>query len=188
MAQPVLVVIDYQQAFEDEAFWGARNNPQAEANAAAVLTTFRERRLPVIHIQHDSATPGSPLAPGKPGHALKELTRPRADEPLLHKSVNSGFIGTDLEHRLRALQADPVVIFGATTDHCVSTTTRMSANLGFRTILVGDACFTFDRKGIAAGTVHRVELAVLDGEFASVVTAAGLIADFDGLCGQGRKT
>jgi len=187
MPQPVLLLVDFQKAFDDEAFWGARNNPRAEENAGSVLTAFRERNLPVIHLQHDSTTPDSPLAPGKPGHACKDFAAPRGAEPVLHKSVNSGFIGTDLEHRLRSLDADPVVIMGLTTDHCVSTTTRMSANLGFRTILVGDACCTFDRNGIAAGTVHRVELAVLDGEFAKVTTADGLIADFNGLCGEGGK-
>jgi nicotinamidase-related amidase len=182
------LVIDYQQAFDDETFWGARNNPRAEENAAAVLTAFRERDLPVIHIRHNSQGRGSPLRQGDPGHAFKAVAAPRPGEPILDKTVNSAFIGTDLEARLKAFAADPVVILGITTDHCVSTTTRMSANLGFHTILVGDACFTFDRKGIAAGTVHRVELAALDGELASVTTAGRLIADLDGPYGQGRKT
>jgi nicotinamidase-related amidase len=187
MPQPVLLLVDFQKAFDDEAFWGARNNPKAEENAAAVLADFRRRGLPVIHIQHNSATAGSPLAPGHAGHALKDFARPRGSEPLLHKSVNCGFVGTDLEQRLRALDADPVVIMGITTDHCVSTTTRMCANLGFRTVLVGDACCTFDRNGIAAGTVHRVELAVLDGEFAAVTTAADLTGHFERLTGAGSE-
>ena len=80
-----------------------------------------------------------------------------------------------LETRLRALEADPVVIMGITTDHCVSTTTRLAKNLGFKPVLVGDACHTFARKGFDADTVHRVELAVLDREFAEVATAAELI-------------
>jgi nicotinamidase-related amidase len=38
-----------------------------------------------------------------------------AGEPVIEKTVNSAFIGTDLEHRLRAADIDTVVICGATT-------------------------------------------------------------------------
>jgi nicotinamidase-related amidase len=175
MAGPVLVLVDYQKSFDNPGVWGERNNPAAEANAAAVLDAFRSRHLPVIHIRHDSKSPGSSLGPGQPGNAFKDFAAPRDGEPVLSKSVNAAFIGTDLEARLRALEANPAVIMGITTDHCVSTTTRMARNLGFKPVLVGDACHTFPRKGFDADTVHRVELAILDREFAEVVTAAALI-------------
>jgi nicotinamidase-related amidase len=178
--RPVLMLVDYQKAFDNLA-WGARNNPDAEANAAAVLAAFRSKNLPVIHIRHDSRSPGSSLGPGQPGNAFKAFAAPRDGEPIVPKSVNAAFIGTDLEERLRQLEADPVVIMGITTDHCVSTTTRMAKNLGFKPVLVGDACHTFGRKGFDADTVHRVELAILDREFADVVTAAELIGRLDAL-------
>jgi len=175
MAGPVLVLVDYQKSFDNPGIWGERNNPAAEANAAAVLDAFRSRRLAVIHVRHDSKSPGSSLGPGQPGNAFKDFAAPRDGEPVLSKSVNAAFIGTDLEARLRALEANPVVIMGITTDHCVSTTTRMARNLGFKPVLVGDACHTFPRKDFDADTVHRVELAILDREFAEVVTATELI-------------
>jgi nicotinamidase-related amidase len=175
MARPVLVLVDYQKSFDNPGVWGQRNNPDAEANAAAVLDAFRSKNLPVIHIRHDSKSPGSSLGPGQPGNAFKDFASPRDGEPIVPKSVNAAFIGTDLEERLRKLEADPVVIMGITTDHCVSTTTRIAKNLGFKPVLVGDACHTFPRKGFDADTVHRVELAILDREFADVVTAAQLI-------------
>jgi nicotinamidase-related amidase len=175
MGRPVLVLVDYQKAFDNRDLWGPRNNPDAEANAAAVLAAFRTRDLPVIHIRHDSVSPRSSLRAGEPGNAFKDFAAPRSGEPILSKSVNAAFIGTDLEQRLRVLDASPVVIMGITTDHCVSTTTRVARNLGFKTVLVGDACCTFDRKGFDAETVHRVELAILDGEFAEVVKARDLI-------------
>jgi nicotinamidase-related amidase len=175
MARPVLVLVDYQKAFDNRDVWGPRNNPDAEANAAAVLDAFRSKNLPVIHIRHDSKSPGSSLGPGQPGNAFKDFASPREGEPILSKCVNAAFIGTDLEERLRGLEADPVVIMGITTHHCVSTTTRIAKNLGFKPVLVGDACHTFARKEFDADTVHRVELAILDGEFAEVVTARELI-------------
>ena len=63
----------------------------------------------------------------------------------MDKTVNSAFIGTSLEQRLRNLAVPGVVLCGLTTDHCVSTVIRMSANLGFDTWLVADACAAFDR-------------------------------------------
>ncbi|MEO6208090.1 MAG: isochorismatase family protein [Candidatus Limnocylindrales bacterium] len=72
---------------------------------------------------------------------------PQAEEPVLTKEVNSVFIGTDLEERLRSAGATTVVIAAFTTDHCGSTTVRMSENLGFETWYVGDACSTSDREG-----------------------------------------
>ena len=175
-----LLLIDYQQAFNDRAVWGSRNNLGAEDNAARVLGACRKRAIPVIHVRHNSTMPGSPLQPGQSGNEPMEFALSLDDEPVIGKSVNSGFIGTDLEARLRMMQIDTLIIMGISTDHCVSTTTRMASNLGFHVMLVGDACFTFDRTSIdgsliEAQMVHQVELAILNGEFAEVVSAQTLL-------------
>jgi len=103
--------------------------------------------MPVIHTQHCSREPDSPLRVCVEGNEIKEIASPLPSEVVLRKNVNSAFIGTDLESRLRSNHVETVVLVGMTTDHCVSTTARMAANLGFDTYVVSDATATFDRTG-----------------------------------------
>lgn len=169
-----LLIIDVQRGF-DHPMWGTRNNPNAEANIARLLAAWREAGWPVVHVQHLSTSPGSPLRPDAPGCALKPEAAPCEGEPLFQKQVNSAFIGTDLEAYLREHGIPSLVIVGLTTNHCVSTTARMAGNLGFETFVVEDATATFDRVGhdgrrFTAEEVHAISLASLHEEFATIVS------------------
>ena len=171
-----LLLIDIQQGFDAAPYWGPRNNPQAESNAARLLAAWRASGRPLFHVQHRSTSPGSPLRPGQPGCDFKPEARPLPGEPVIGKNVNSAFIGTDLEPRLRGQGIDTVVIAGLTTAHCVSTTTRMAGNFGYETYLVSDATATFNKRGadgrnFDAELIHETALASLHGEFATVMTA-----------------
>jgi nicotinamidase-related amidase len=169
-----LIIIDMQEAF-DEPRWGQRNNPDAEANIARLLGAWREARQPIVHVRHLNLTPGSSFHPDAPGSRIKTLVRPLEGEPVIEKVVNSAFIGTDLEERLRRGGVTSVVITGLTTNHCVETTARMAGNLGFMTYFVSDATATFDRVGPdgvhhTAEDIQAMTLSNLNGEFATIVT------------------
>lgn len=175
-----LLLIDVQQGLDDPRL-GARNNPDAEQRIADLLAAWRGSGWPVIHVQHLSLEPHSPLREDVPGHAFKVEALPKGDEPVFRKHVNSAFIGTDLETHLRAHGIEALVIVGLTTDHCVSTTTRMAGNLGFNVTLVEDATATFERRGpdgtlYSADLMHRVALASLHGEFATVRSTRDVLA------------
>ena len=174
-----LLVIDAQVGIDSGKF-GARNNPAAEPHIAQLLAAWRKAGRPVIHVRHDSVTPGSPLRPGELGHAFKPEAAPEDGEPVFGKSVNSAFIGTGLESHLREAGIGALVLVGFTTDHCVSTTARMAANLGFETTIVGDATATHERTSpdgqhFCAMTMHETALASLCGEFCRVVTTADVL-------------
>jgi len=179
MAHPTLLVIDVQQAMDDPGR-GERNNPAFERNLAALLDGWRERGAPVVHVRHESVDGGA-FIPGTPAFEYKPEARPREGEPEITKTVNSAFIGTDLEERLRTAGAETVAIAGLTTNHCCSTTARMAANLGFETWVLGDALATYDRRApdgdlIPAETIHRTELASLHGEFGEVIDVETALA------------
>src|SRR5690606_39186676 len=137
-----LLLVDFQRGFDDP-WWGERNNPEAESNALRLLHSFRSRGASIFHVRHVSTEDGSLLV--GPGAELKEGFFPLTGDPLIETTVNSAFLGTDLEDRLRAQGVKRVVICGLTTPHCVSTTTRMAANLGFSATVVHDACAAFAR-------------------------------------------
>jgi len=174
--RPALILVDIQKGFDNIEYWGGqRNNPQAEENASELLRLWREHHLPIFHIQHCSSNPESLLHETNEGNDFKDLVKPLGNEPIIKKNVNSAFIGTDLKEQLDHLNITRLVIVGLSTDHCISTTTRMAGNLGFDTFLVSDATATFNRKGLEgqnypAELVHATALASLNDEFARIVT------------------
>lgn len=181
MTAPALIVIDVQRAFDEwEAAGQRRNNPDAIHRIADLLAAFRKAGMPIFHIRHEGTRPGSSFLPGGSGFMVNPKAREAAGEPVLVKRVNSAFIGTDLESRLRKSGIQQLVICGATTNHCVETTTRMAGNLGFDVSLVRDAAWTFDRTGPdgdrhSAEDIHAMTLANLHNEFARIVRTAEVV-------------
>lgn len=181
-----LLLIDIQQGFDDEAYWGGnRNNTDAEQKCHEILIHWRTLKLPIFHIRHSSTDPKSRLHPSHYGYDFHPLVTPQAGEVSISKEVNSAFIGTDLQNRLDQAGIKSLVIVGLTTNHCISTTTRMAGNLGYDTYVISDATATFDRKGINgehydAETIHLTSLANLQEEFATILTTKALISNIVG--------
>ncbi|MBY6260774.1 cysteine hydrolase [Azospirillum sp. 412522] len=177
-----LLIIDVQKAIDDPRWHriGPRNNPDAESNVAALLAAWRRMGRPIVHIRHDSVEPQSSYRPGGPGHDFKDEAMPLPGETVVGKRVNSAFIGTGLDERLRERGIGTLVVAGVITNNSVEATVRMAGNLGYDVRLVADACFTFarlDRSGRlrTADEVHDLSLANLDGEYATVVDTADVL-------------
>jgi nicotinamidase-related amidase len=220
-----LLVVDIQNGFlpPHDKHWGpARSNPRFEENSASIIESYRaliasssstssaikeeEQRHKIIHIQHSSTSPTSPLhSSNKGSFAFQDFATPKDGEDVIVKHVNSGFIGTDLEERLRShfgtekegKGSGKLYIIGLTTDHCVSTTTRMAGNLkvtgeegkGGEVVLVGDATACHEKnledgeedgERLDAELVMKVHLQSLR-EFARVCGTAKVLKELESL-------
>jgi nicotinamidase-related amidase len=190
MADDVLILIDQQKAMRHPK-WGPRNNPDAEANIARLLAAWRDRGRTIVHVKHDSTSPGSPFAPGQEGNDFLPLTAPLAGETVIAKKVHSAFIGTDLAARLEKRGRPPLVICGVLLANSVEATVRVAANLGFTVRLPADACWSCDKRDLTgrlwpAEDVHQLTLALLAGEYAEVTTVDEILASAErGLSGAG---
>jgi len=179
--RPALILIDIQKAFDNLEYWGGqRNNLEAENNANELLEIWRKNKLPIFHIKHCSSIKTSLLNETNFGNEFKDIVKPIDGEPVIKKNVNSAFIGTNLKERLDKEKISKLIIVGLTTDHCVSTTTRMAGNYGYDTYVVSDATATFSKKGVngenySAELIHETAMASLNEEFATIVTTEVLI-------------
>lgn len=180
-----LLVIDAQMGVNNHSHWGGssghRNNPDAEARIADLLATWRGAGLPVYFTFHDSREAASPLKLSlDSGQAIAGL-EPAAGEQVVTKDVNSGFIGTELEIKLRRDRVSRLVVAGFFTNMCVETTVRAAGNMGYDVYLAHDACAAGNRVGLTdddfdADLVHRMSVANMHGEFCTAVNAADLVS------------
>ena len=175
-----LLIIDMQVGMA----WPApetRNNHQAEAVIASLLTEWRKSRRSVVHVRHISRTPGSPFWPGQPGVEFQPELLPLPSEHVVEKNVPDAFINTGLERWLHVRGESALVIVGVSTNNSVEATARTAGNLGFRTYVVSDATFAFDKTDFSgvkrsADEVHSMSLANLHGEYATVIDSAEALA------------
>ena len=180
--KPTLLLVDIQKAFLDKDYPGIkRNNPEAELICGKILEIWRKKKLPIIHVRHSSDTVDSKLHKSKPGFEFNDYVTPRADEIVLEKRVNSAFIGTELKSILDKSKTEVLIIVGMTTNHCISTTVRMSGNLGFETYLISDSTACYNTKGINGEmidceVIYQSALASINDEFATVINSKEVIS------------
>ena len=174
-----LLIIDMQKGMLSPTL-PPRNNPQAEANIARLLAAWRDKGKPVVLVRHISRSASSVFAPGQPGAEFQERFAPLALEHVVEKNVPDAFVNTGLERWLHVRGIRDVVIAGVSTNNSVEATARTAGNLGFSTVVVADACFTFDKADFvgtlrSADEVHLMALANLHGEYADVRKTADVL-------------
>lgn len=176
-----LILIDIQNDYFSGGAMALEGMEAAAANARLALDAFRDRGLPLVHIQHLSVRPGATFfVPNTPGAEISAAVKPAAGEPLVQKNFPNAFRNTGLLETLRERGITEVYITGAMSHMCVDATTRAAFDLGFACTVLEDACatraLTFKGAAIPAAQVHAAFMAALAVPYAKVLSTRDALA------------
>ena len=179
LAHAPLVILDLQKAI-DHTDWGVRNNFEAEHNIKRLLSLWRKKGWPVIHVRHKSSNPKSHYALGQSGYDFKPEVEPIDGEPIVTKTVHSAFIESGLREALADLGTKTLILAGVKTNNSIEATVRHGSNLGYDIYLLADGCFTHDQmdwngNAWSADDVHAITLSNLDGEYCTITTVDAVL-------------
>lgn len=154
----------------------------ASNQAALLLRAFRERAMPIVHIQHISTRPTATFfRPNTHGVEIHSSVFPKPGEIVIVKNYPNCFRETSLLEVLRAAGITKLVVVGMMSHMCVDTTIRAASDLGFTCTLAHDACatrdLTFRDQTVPASAVQAAYMAALDGSFGEVLTAKDIYDD-----------
>jgi len=186
-----LVVVDMIDEFvapEWSPFWVPDATEQTP-RIAALVDTFHQAELPVIHLAYEVSLHGSnfprtewlvPLAAegfaGMEDVLFQEVRfygplQPAAQDFVVLKHCYSGFHGTELDLVLRGLEIKTIVIAGTMTNYCCGATAREAFWHGYGVIFGSDVNSTDDP------ALQDAELRTLRRGFARVATADEIEAE-----------
>ncbi len=176
-----LLLIDIQNDYFPGGAMELVGSPLAGTQAGKLLHAFRQKSLPIIHIQHISTRPGATFfLPNTAGAQTHESVAPKAGETVFQKNFPNSFRETPLLEHLHRHGVTRLVIAGMMTQMCIDTTTRAAADLGFQCLLAYDACATknlsFGGATVSAENVQTAFLAALNGLFARVLSVEEISA------------
>jgi nicotinamidase-related amidase len=176
-----LLLIDVQNDYFPGGKMELEGMKPASDNAAALLSAFRQRQLPVIHIQHIAAQAGATFfLPDTQGADIHQSVAPLSNETVIRKNYPNSFRNTTLLAHLKEQQISHLVIAGMMTHMCIDSSTRAACDLEFSIKLASDACATralsFADDQISAHDVQNAYLAGLNGSFAEVLSTQEIIA------------
>ena len=171
-----LVIVDIQNDYFPGGKMELVGMEAASKKAQRVLELFRTKDIPIFHIQHISNRQGATFfLPGTDGAEIHESVTPKSGEPVIQKHFPNCFTATSLREQLNDLGVKEITFCGAMSHMCIDTSVRAAFDLGFRCILVSDACATrnleFGGITIEASQVHAAFMAALSAPFAHVIEA-----------------
>ncbi|KKD35198.1 MAG: cysteine hydrolase family protein [Limnoraphis robusta] len=171
-----LLLVDLQNDYFPGGFMELFGMDWAAQNVQHLLNYFRKNHLPLFYIQHlMKAEPGTaPFVEGTPGAEIHDSVKPLKDELVISKHYPNSFKETNLLYELKKSEVEELVICGGMTHMCIDSTTRAATDLGFKCIVIHDACATrdiyFRNQLILARDVHCAILSALETAYAQVLS------------------
>jgi len=187
--RPALVLVDFAQAYFDEAYplFGGEGCRTALENAARLAPAARKAGIPVIFTEVKYQPGGldggafyskvpalSCFDAGTDSQRLADGLSMEADDILVSKQYPSAFFGTSLDATLRWLKVDTLLLTGVTTSGCIRATCIDSISYGFVTLVVSDAV------GDRAQGPHDANLYDMSAKYADLLDTEEAIAYLSG--------
>jgi len=181
MPKRALVLIDIQNDYFPGGKWPLVGMDSAAGKAARVLAAARAAGDLVIHVRHEFASADAPFfVPGSEGAKVHPSVCEREKEPGVLKHHVNAFRETDLKEILDHHGIDEVILCGAMSHMCVDAGVRAASDLGYKCVVVHDACATrdqeFEGKVVPAAEVHAAFMAALRFGYAKLVSTDEYLA------------
>ncbi len=181
MPKRALVLIDIQNDYFTGGKWTLSGIDTAADNAAKLLDAARKAGDLVVHVRHEFPSADAPFfTPASKGAEIHPKVRNLDSEPVILKNHVNSFRETDLKAVLDKHGVEEVVICGAMSHMCVDAGTRAASDLGYKCVVVHDACATRDQEFsgtvVPAAQVHAAFMAALQFGYAKLVTTNEYVA------------
>ncbi len=174
MNNKALIVIDIQNEYFENGGMELVNPIVASENAGKLISHFRKKNAPIIHIQHISPDPAKMpfFIAGTVAADIHKNVTPSAEEKVIQKHFPNSFRATELLEYLKTNQITELVVVGMMTHMCIDATTRAAVDFGFQCTVIGDACATRDLEingtTVKAKDVQHAFLAALEFFYAQI--------------------
>ncbi|WP_313605737.1 cysteine hydrolase family protein [Rhizobium sp.] len=176
MSKRAIVIVDLQKDYLGSGRFPLVGIDAAVLKATQVVEAARKNGDLVIHIRHESPVEAPFFAIGTEGTDIIPAIAPGEGETVITKNYPNAFRETDLARILNASAVEDVVLVGAMSHMCIDATARASADLGYRTTIVEDACATraveFKGEVVPAAIVHAAFMSALAFAYGQVVSTA----------------
>jgi nicotinamidase-related amidase len=178
-----LLLIDIQNDYFPGGNMELEGSLKASLRAREILALFREKSLPVVHIQHVATRPGAIFfLPDTEGVKIHPNVEPLPGEVIFQKNYPNSFRNTPLLEHLRDKGINHLVVCGMMTHMCVDATVRAAFDYGLEITVVQDACATrtlsFHDQTIPAAQVQAAFLSALSFLYARIVSTGEFLRSF----------
>jgi nicotinamidase-related amidase len=175
-----LILVDVQRDYFPGGRMEVTGAVEAAGCAKILLNHFRQKKLPIIHVQHVSTRPDATFfLPDTEGLSFHEKVAPVPHEIVVQKHFPNSFRDTDLRKHLLSMEIEELVICGMMSHMCIDATARAAFDMGYSCIVAHDACATRDLEfngiRIPATKVHASFMAALGAVYARLMTVRDLI-------------
>lgn len=175
MSKRALILIDIQNDYFSDGRWPLHEMDSAARNAARVLAAARQAGDTVVHVRHEFLGADAPFfKQGSDGARIHSSVQPLADEHVVLKHQVNAFRDTELKAVLDQAGVEQVTLVGAMSHMCIDAAARASADFGYATTVLHDACATreqsFEGQQVPAAQVHAAYMAALAFAYAQVVS------------------